>query len=264
MNGGRGGIDVFVYSSGRDEIERFGTGDTVELATSLGVSNFSELLDRARSVDDGDDTLIDFGGGNTLLLEDVRLGSLTADMFGFSDTGGGGGGGTGGGSSGNTFIGTSGNDDITGTNNADIIKGLAGNDDLEGRGGNDTIKGGAGRDDIEGGGGNDTLRGGSGRDDLDGGNGRDRINGGNGDDDMDGGGGSDVFIFTSGRDKIGDFGGGDRIKLAASLDVSSFDELNFVPRDGGDDTLIRFGDGNSLLLEDVRIAELDSGDFLFA
>ncbi|MFW5835308.1 MAG: calcium-binding protein, partial [Pseudomonadota bacterium] len=81
---GGAGADTFVFGRGRDVIEDFGFGaDVIELSASLGVSSFDDVLARATTVDGGDDVLVDFGGGNTLRLEDVALASLTADHFVF-------------------------------------------------------------------------------------------------------------------------------------------------------------------------------------
>lgn len=80
MEGGAG-ADTFVFNKGKDVIEDFSDEDVIELSASLGVSSFSEVISNARSMDGGDDVLIDFGGGNTLLLEDVQLSSLTSSDF---------------------------------------------------------------------------------------------------------------------------------------------------------------------------------------
>jgi Ca2+-binding RTX toxin-like protein len=86
-----------------------------------------------------------------------------------------------------TIIGSSGNDEITGTPAADVIvarsgndlvRGLRGNDTLCGNSGNDKILGGRGHDDLFGHSGNDILRGGAGRDRLDGGSGNNILRGG--------------------------------------------------------------------------------------
>jgi len=64
------------------------------------------------------------------------------------------------------YIGTVGDDPITGNNSANTIWGLDGNDTLSGSGGNDTLLGGNGNDRLTGGSGNDILDGGSGNDTL--------------------------------------------------------------------------------------------------
>lgn len=62
------------------------------------------------------------------------------------------------------LFGDDGNNAITGTSQADLIKGFGGADILSGAGGDDRVEGGAGRDDVGGNQGNDTLIGGSGKD----------------------------------------------------------------------------------------------------
>lgn len=70
-------------------------------------------------------------------------------------------------------IGGSGNDTITGNNDANLLKGGSGNDVLYGQGGNDTLKGDAGTDTLRGEDGDDLLYGGAGLDTLYGGLGAD-------------------------------------------------------------------------------------------
>jgi Ca2+-binding RTX toxin-like protein len=90
-----------------------------------------------------------------------------------------------------TIVGTAGNDEIRGTNNADVIVALGGNDKVSGRGGADTICGGTGKDRISGDEGADRLFGEAGEDNLSGGKGNDLLNGGANVDRCDGGPGQD-------------------------------------------------------------------------
>ncbi|MGI9385692.1 MAG: M10 family metallopeptidase C-terminal domain-containing protein [Methyloligellaceae bacterium] len=103
----------------------------------------------------------------------------------------------------------SGDDDVTGTDLAnelrggggqDALRGLGGDDRLEGGSGNDTLIGGNGSDWLFGEGGNDTLKGGGGADTLFGGIGDDIIGGGNGTDYLDGGAGTDTADYTYSND----------------------------------------------------------------
>ena len=66
----------------------------------------------------------------------------------------------------NGYIGTSKADDITGTNNSDLIYGYAGNDFILANNGADTIYGGAGNDEIIAFGENSVVYGGDGKDDI--------------------------------------------------------------------------------------------------
>ena len=141
---------------------------------------------------------------------------------------------------GTTINGTSGNDTLTGTINADLVNGLDGNDTinagsgadvvnggngtdtLNGEGGDDVIYGGAGQDTISGGLGNDhlyaddgtgtlagdiggTINGDDGNDTLTGGVGNDTLNGLNGDDVLIGNDGADSLVGGAGNDTM--FGG---------------------------------------------------------
>jgi serralysin len=115
----------------------------------------------------------------------------------------------------------------------------------------DTIYGSAQADILFGGGDEDILRGRGGGDELDGGQGDDRLVGG---------GGSDLFIFTSGGDDtIADFdstGGG------SGQDHIGVESMNgFKVRDDGDDIVIRFDDGDTLTLLDVKHTTITDADF---
>ncbi len=78
---------------------------------------------------------------------------------------------------GQTLVGTSGNNTLTGGAASDDIDGQAGNDILSGGGQADVLHGGPGNDTLDGGDGNDILIGGSGVDTLRGGNGDDTLYG---------------------------------------------------------------------------------------
>ena len=78
------------------------------------------------------------------------------------------------GNSGETVLGSSGDDTITGGTGNDVIHGMGGSDTLNGGDGNDLIHGGSGDDTIDGGDGNDTIWGG-GNDIIDGGAGTNTV-----------------------------------------------------------------------------------------
>jgi serralysin len=110
-------------------------------------------------------------------------------------------------------IGTNyGNDDITGSSVANVLKGLAGSDLLEGLGGNDTLEGGSGADDLYGGSGHDVLRGGTGIDYLNGGT------------------GEDTFDFNS----IGESGVGSKRDVIADFHRSEFDIVDLSTIDANE------------------------------
>ena len=118
-------------------------------------------------------------------------------------------------------------DMLTGDTNPNVLKGMGGDDTLVG--GNedetgdvgDSLYGGDGDDDLSGEGGEDMLNGGAGDDTLDGGADNDMLTGGAGDDDLSGGTGTNTFIFSpedgAGSDAILDWDTGttNRIDLSA-------------------------------------------------
>ncbi|MDE4096151.1 calcium-binding protein [Phaeobacter gallaeciensis] len=182
---------------------------------------------------------------------------------------------------------TAGDDVLVGTDGKDRILGLAGDDEISGLGRRDTLKGGAGRDTLDGDTGNDKLLGGTGRDKLFGGDGddkllgggaRDRLFGGSDADILDGQGGNDiltggrgldVFVFSGdfGNDKIRDFSAtrnGEDIDLSGVESITGMRDLrnNHMSQEG-DDVLIQDGNGNSITLLDVDMADLGVGDFIF-
>ena len=103
--------------------------------------------------------------------------------------------------------GTSGDNVLTGSDEADVLAGGSGDDGIDGNGGDDRLEGGSGNDEVLGGTGDDTIRGGSGADALRGGSGDDQLTGGSGSDEIDGGDGNDVLLGGSGADVLrGGFG----------------------------------------------------------
>jgi hypothetical protein len=112
-----------------------------------------------------------------------------------------------------------GNDEVTGDAGDDIIYGGAGNDTLNGGAGRDQIYGEAGNDLIFGGSGNNELWGGTGNDTIYGNGGLDTINGGNGDNLIYGGSQADIITTGSGNDTIYGNGGADVIVTGAGDDV---------------------------------------------
>ena len=100
------------------------------------------------------------------------------------------------------FVGTSGRDDITGSNADDLIFGLGGSDRISGGRGKDCIVGGTGKDQLGGDEGADLVEGNTERDTLNGGSRADDLYGGKGHDAMNGGTGNDKMFGESGRDKM--------------------------------------------------------------
>jgi Ca2+-binding RTX toxin-like protein len=157
-------------------------------------------------------------------------------------------------------------DIFRGDDNANEIVGLGGDDILYGGGGDDLLIGGRGNEvdqEVNGAlfGGNDFLSGGDGDDVLAGGLGTDTLTGGAG---------NDTFLFTEddGADIITDFVAGagtpDRISLVYVSSVHSLGDLLALATQDGADTVISFGVGNTLTLQNVTRSNLSDDDFIFA
>jgi glucose/arabinose dehydrogenase len=115
---------------------------------------------------------------------------------------------------------------------------------------------------------NDTLRGFAGDDMIFGGSGNDFIDGGTGNDTLIGGSGNDRFVFAagSGADIINDFaagpGIGDRIDLAGFANIHTFSEILGHANQVGGNTVLDFGNGDTLTLLNVNKANLNIDDFV--
>jgi glucose/arabinose dehydrogenase len=115
---------------------------------------------------------------------------------------------------------------------------------------------------------NDTLRGFAGDDMIFGGSGNDFIDGGTGNDTLIGGPGSDRFVFApgSGADVITDFaagpGNGDRIDLTGFANIHTFSEILGHANQVGGNTVLDFGNGDTLTLLNVNKANLNIDDFV--
>ena len=110
----------------------------------------------------------------------------------------------------------------------------------------------------------DILHGEGGNDKLNGAKGNDTIHGDEGNDKLAGGKGADVFIFETGdgKDKITDFGkGGDLLDFSGMFD--NFDAAMDAASQSKKGVTIEY-DGGSVLLMDVKLADLDEADFQFA
>ena len=122
---------------------------------------------------------------------------------------------------------------------------------------------------LTGGSGDDVLYGHAGNDTLNGGGGNDYLNGGTGNDTLTGGSGDDRFYFRTGDglDTITDFtpgnSSGDTIELHG-YGVASFAALAPFMTQVGADTVIAFDDQNHIVLHNVTMGALNSGDFIFS
>ena len=161
-----GGIESYIIDQNagdQDLIIKFGLndpGEVIDLTDFGGNLN----LDIAQFYDN---TLIDLGNNQTLMLEDILAADLTTNNFlgvnslnvmipAYNTVISG--------SSGTIITGTSSDDSLTGTVLDETINGLAGNDTLNGGAGDDELDGGADDDLLEGGAGKDKLTGGTGED----------------------------------------------------------------------------------------------------
>lgn len=168
-----------------------------------------------------------------------------------------------GGSGNDTLDGGEGDDAVWGGGN-DVLGGGAGNDTVRGGSGEDTLFGGGGADRLEGGSGNDLIFNGAGNDTVAGGFGDDTLWAGAGDDQLTGGDGADLFVFGSanGNDTITDFSVTDD---TLDFSFSSLDDLAAVQvaasaatQGGSSGVLIDLGGGDSVFIENLTLADLDT------
>lgn len=156
-----------------------------------------------------------------------------------------------------------GRDFVQGNGGWDDISGGRGDDRLLGNRGNDIISGDRGNDLIRGGADDDILSGGRGNDTVDGGRGEDIISGDRGTDMLRGGSNADIFVFANngGDDTIIDFGDGEDL-IAINVDgIDSFGDILAQPVNGG--TQLDLGIGGSVLLWNVSLFSIDESDFVF-
>lgn len=138
--------------------------------------------------------------------------------------------------------GQGGNDELYGSNRADLLDGGAGNDNLYGLGGDDTIICGPGDDNAQGDAGNDLIQGVSGNNNLLGGEGDDQLVGGPGNDRIDGQQGNDRLWGGVGDDNLQGGSGNDSL----------------YGEDGSDS--LNGGDGNDILAGGNGRDQLDGGN----
>ncbi|MCG8015397.1 MAG: hypothetical protein JAY97_04205 [Candidatus Thiodiazotropha sp. 'RUGA'] len=224
-----GGQDSLMESSGVDRLI-FGNGITFDQVSSNLLRSGDDLI---LTVDGGTDqiTLTDFFLGGDNLVESIEFetgGSISAEqifsVFGVAiptaDTG-----------FAQIHTGDSADNQLSGTDQADLIQGFNGNDRLQGNEGNDRIEGGNDSDSLYGGAGNDLLIGGR---------------------------GDDTYIFSTGdgQDRIDNRGGG--------FDTLQFEGIEFSEiasglMRSGDDLILRVGSSyDQIALQDFFLG----GDFV--
>ncbi len=229
--------DTFIASSGADTIEGDGGSDTVSYeASSMGVTvNLGESTQHRIATATGTGTEADpfvfpvddpatvvrptagvprldamgnpFVDGTNVEHEDdnPNANGAAGDRLGSIEN----------------LTGSNQKDMLTGDANPNVLKGMGGDDTLSGgTGGEDKLYGGDGDDMLTGSGSDgDMLDGGAGDDTIIGSTGDDTITGGAGDDDLSGGTGNDTFVFSTAdagdSDAILDYTAGDMIDLSA-------------------------------------------------
>ncbi|MBL0371165.1 calcium-binding protein [Rhizobium sp. KVB221] len=173
------------------------------------------------------------------------------------------------------------NDDYyySGRAGSDIIVTLAGNDRLNGDAGQDLVDGGQGNDIIHGGAGYDDLRGEEGKDRLYGDSGNDILYGGMDRDILRGGVGKDSFVFftnnLTGRgsdlDIVKDFTvkgrNADYLGMAVAgtdgVMITTYDDLVPYMSQRNGDVHIAFDSGDTLIIENVRLRQINEDHFIF-
>lgn len=120
-----------------------------------------------------------------------------------------------------TYIGTNGDDFLTGGSMNDNMQGLSGNDTISGGGGNDTIHGNIGNDNLNGNSGDDTLYGDEGNDIIHGNDGNDTLYAGSEVDALYGDNGNDILIAATGIAAMTGGGGADTFRFTATDAVST-------------------------------------------
>lgn len=276
------GDDVIIGGDGDDTASYlFATGS---VRVNLGISGFQDTLS------DGMDNLFGIENLSGSLFGDI----LTGDDAGNRIDGLDGNDALSGMGGDDVIFGGAGNDILSGGLGNDVLEGGSGSDwavyqqavvvdltlegqntfgagidtlrDIENLSGSihgDVLSGDAGRNEIDGNGGDDWLFGRGGNDILRGGFGDDIIAGNSGGDLLIGDAGSDTFIFDDGwgYDTIADFEVGVDV-LDFSLITGLDGTFQLHISESGGNAVIGYGLTNSVTLQGVSLAELDSGDWI--
>jgi VCBS repeat-containing protein len=186
---GNGGEDHFIikkHPGNVDIITDFEIG-----VDKINVSDFGDdVADQINIIQDGLDTVIEFGDNQIVRLQgidsaDLSLDNLVSDYISFL------------GNDGGEVNGSNADEQFFGSEGDDIINGLGGNDIIYGNEGAESLNGGAGDDQLFGGAGNDVIIGGAGNDEIHDGEGKDIVYAGDGDDviHLEGGNATTSFSF---------------------------------------------------------------------
>ncbi|MBQ0713509.1 MAG: cadherin-like domain-containing protein [Porticoccus sp.] len=147
-----------------------------------------------------------------------------------------------------SFFATTYGGDFLGTSGDDNLSGGAFAVTFDGRGGNDVIMGSSANDVLDGGDGDDTIFGGDGSDQLYAGSGNNELTGGKGNDTLYGGSGNDTLYFNAGD--------GVDIWNATSGSTTDVDKLVIGPDLTDSDLVVKTNSSGDLILE----SKLDSSD----
>ena len=227
------GDDTFVLAQdgATDTITDFVIGvDLIGLAAGL---TFGDLTLSGSSINLGNITLATLQGVNAQDLTQNDFVELDPDVAPAPITDGGGG--------------TSCDDYIFGSDEADTLAGLSGNDTLIGNGGSDSISGDFGDDVLRGDDGDDRILAGAGNDIATGGTGDDRIFGGTGDDTLAGAGGHDKIVAGAGDDVVYGGSGWDVLVGRCGADTLIGNTGNDLVKGGIGADLIDGGNGRDSL-----------------
>ncbi|MBB1248343.1 calcium-binding protein [Rhizobium sp. G21] len=255
---GQAGADTLYGGAGDDSL--FGDTGKDRLLGGDGADRLSGGADDDRLFGGaGDDTLDGDGGADRLLGGDGadRLDGGTGDDRLYGDEGD------------DILAGAAGVDRLLGGAGADRLDGGTDDDRLFGDAGDDRLVGGGGADRLVGGDGRDQLLGGTGDDILSGGAGDDTLTGGAGSDRLSGGTGADTFVFVdeigSHRDIVTDFqasGAAQDVVDLSDFDLDGFQDLRSLMSQRGDNVVIAFEPGETIVLKNVDIDDLSKSDFL--
>lgn len=227
-----GGVQITVDGNTNNDLLGSGFGDSIDFGGNTGDNTLKGGI--------GNDTVLG-GRGDDIISGDQGIDRLFGGL---------------------------GQDSLNGGISSDSLKGGANNDFLSGDNGNDFVNGNQGNDLIFGGRQDDSIHGGKGDDIISGGSGNDTISGDLGNDTLGGGGGNDEFVFNRdnlGQDVIKDFTPGeDIITIAADINDSGINAQNILARlsdDANGNTVVDLGDGNTITLVGVNVADLSVDDF---
>jgi Ca2+-binding RTX toxin-like protein len=286
---GEDGDDSLVGGNGADTLIGGKGNDTLSGGNGFDLADYSGEDGGGITVDLIKGTAIDnWGGADKLVsIEHIRATDYADKITGSNAN--------------NLLEGGGGDDVILAMAGADAVWGGFGKDTIDGGTGNDTLTGGHGDDQMDGGTGVDTLdyshdggwrgvsvdmstgfaedtwasldtfknmenvTGSNFGDWIRGDSKANVIDGRGGDDTLIGNGGKDTFVFAAGHgnDRINDFGLDDKLDLRG-LGVTSLDQVLAMAQGHDLGAVLMTGEGSSIVLVDVNIADIAKLSYIFA